>query len=977
MRLINDTYKMLAVLLAALLLGAACQEFDVPTPGGTGGVTYNADGTLGLTLNIAIPGLVATTQTRSLGETPDYQNLKLYLLVFEGDDGLEQYEELTPVTPGQTDATHGHNDLLTYKLSLRPTEKPATIHLIATNQPEFERQISYGTEERVIFTLATGYDYPGETAGTTAYEAYWQRIALDYNIPSAEQADPGNQNTTDPNKAYSEEAARHAADLAEKMKHVPLVRNFCSVSVEVPEDVKEHFTLKGLYVFNTVDAGTVAPYVASRPEGDRFVDYVETENGRYAIKSYSKISSQGHIGTLPAGVRLINKIDEGENVRTKSLADAAGRVAPVCFYERPARVNSTERTYAIVRGRYDKDAGDSYYKIDLGDVRRPVNETDPDMGIFEYYNLLRGFDYAITLNKVGSSGYASLAEAASGPVYNNFAASVEARSMTSISDGVDMIFVSFTSYVFTHPGDTVHLYAQYRTDLNTVKGGTIKNELLNLWFEAGGAVIEKVEEEDGEGDRAEWKKYIVTGKDLSILLKEQQLYIYCGNKAGSGEAPDYGLYRVINFYSREPWTFEHMDTFPDLWDLWEGDEDDATVCPWDWSESMRQIGEERDAPLTLFFELPEGLPQAIFPLEFAIETDRQNIQNALEGNAVVRSVPPKESLFATHPTLGNPPEAPTTSRIQYVKTVTWEKYNGSLDEESTAEGNRIVRCRFRTITDLKDENVGDGGTEGVRSQTMLRVSNPYFGSYVKKNPQDESSTEMEWVKYQEDGFIRSTIKEYEWNFTDKAWNNYLTTMNSRYDREPRYRDYDNFYTATNNNTEGLILIDGKVDTTVSRLKFNLRQGLHEEATTLEKPTLLSGTTTVDGQTYRFVETTSGTVAKNQGKYKGNDMFRRQVNYDGNEDRTLEVWVVATDLSGNPVPPKIEFDVTKGSGTVTQKNDPVRESKAQSDKAVPYDRYVFQYTVPRTVERMNMNIMATSENPGMRFYKIGFTPWKQQ
>ena len=329
-RLTTYLHSLLTALLAVAALAACSREepesLTKKPVRPAQGVTFNDDGTLGITFGMEIPGMAAT---RALDENPNYNDLHLYMLVFEDGQGLEQYAELTPLTV-KPDGTHENSGLVSYKLSLEPTEANAVIHLIATNQPDFKMQIGYGTEERVVPSLCTYLNEDG-----TANEAYWQRIVLGHNIPSAESADPDNEK-------YNEEDAKKAAQIAAKMRHVPMIRNFCRVSVQNGDP--DNFTLTGIFVLNTTDCGTVAPYVAGNEPDSRFVDYFVEGSNPYSIRSYDDISAQKHIGTLPAGVKIINKLAD---VIASEPEEAS--TSPVYFYERPARVNSTERTYVIVR----------------------------------------------------------------------------------------------------------------------------------------------------------------------------------------------------------------------------------------------------------------------------------------------------------------------------------------------------------------------------------------------------------------------------------------------------------------------------------------------------------------------------------------------------------------------------------------------------------------------------------------------------
>ena len=925
------------ILFAALVVGlAACTRFDTLQPDACGDEIFNSDGTLAATIRVEVPGMSAM-MTRTLDGAPSYNELDLYALVFEEGEGLKQYARLERKDALVSDNEHRHTELLEFTISLEPTEKTATLHLIATNQPRFEEQIVFGTEERVVTALYTD----------NGHEAYWQRLPFESNIPSKEQTDPANADNNDPFKRYDPEAVQKAVKIEAQLKHVPLVRNFCRVSVDATGAAeKDGFTLTGLYVVNTVDRGSVAPYVTTA-EHRTFVDGYCTvgPDGKYHGSSYADISAKGHIGSLPAGVQLLNKV--GGDIETKSENPTGGNIAPVYFYERPARVNSTERTYVLLRG-HRRNEKDTYYKVDLGHIDENFKDEGNDdavVGRFEYYNLLRNFDFKINLQSVTEQGYASLEEAAKGAVFNNFSASVEARTMTSISDGEDMIFVKFydpveqediffTSYVFTQPGEVIHLKSQFRTGIADAQGGEVHNELIRVKFdpdEGDAGVIAGIrtvrEDSDADADaKDEWNEYEVTGGEPTDMLRQQTVYVYRGAKTTSGGIPEYGLYRMVTFFSHTPWPFVHMDTFPGLWN-------DFDEAPWNWSEEWREIGQSAGSPLTLFFELPAGLPQAIFPLEFVIESDRQNIQNAYAGNAVVRSVPADESLFYTPGASGNP----TSSRIQYVKTVTWADYYGEYNEEQIGTGSSIVRCRFLTITDLNQDGIGvPDGKEDSQSQTRLRVANPYFGVL-----QDDGK----WQMYHEDGFERTTRTSdpspRSWNFSSSQWSSVLTEL-------------------TGNRSK-------RIETTVDNLMLYEANGGPDYSMSGGTYTVTTDNSDPDNpvtETYYYIQ-----MSKTGTSLSSGDRFRYDHDYPAEKPREIRLAVMATDAEGRADKDNLIQIITENTGgSVTLQNG----YPQMDDSTKPFPTVIYQYDVAPTTSQVRLAIMPKN-NVATRFYKIDFFP----
>lgn len=882
---------LIATAICGLWLSSCSDEREIITGSGSeiSGIELNADGSMTLGVNLEIPEMM-TPGSRAMGENPNFSSLSLYVLVFEDETGLRHYDKVEATTV-ESDGTHGHDALVTFKLTLKPTDGNTTIHLIATDQPDIEGQIVYGPEDRVIAGLFTDNNH----------EAYWQRIDLGSYIPSADRVDPQSDN-------FDQGDADRATTIYGKLRHVAMVRNFSRVSVKLSPEAQVDFQCTGIYVMNTVDRGTVAPYVASNPEGSRFISYYKEVGGKYEGLTYNELTAMGHVGNMPVGTQVENMEKDPTKITSKSETQT-GVPAPVYFYERPSRETWTERTYVIIRGLYKGTEG--FYKIDLGNVKE-----DDVVGIFEYYNLLRNFDFAITLNRVEAAGYKTFEEACNGAVYNNFSASVEARNMKSISDGEDMIFVNMTSYVFCYEDEMLEVLAQFREKIAN-GGGTERNDLLSFKLSEGDVVKGSVTEEkhhDASGSSFdEWNKYILYGTEPTNDLREQTLYIYRGNKANPGEPVNYGLYRAITLFSHKPWTFEdnHVDIVPGLY------KSTSDVPGFEWQKEYREIGQGDGSPITLFFELPAGLPQAIFPLEFTIEADRQNIQNAYVGNAVVKSVKASESLFYKDGAQDNP----TTTRIQYVKTVTWEEYNTDKTTELTGKGSRVIDCQFLTITDLGHDAVGDENDK-TKSTTNVRIRNKYFGST------DEVTGE--WLTYTQDGFNRdnktSDPSPRFWDFNSHYWDMVLMKMNST------TRD---IYTTVNNSRDELIFVDGGTRT------------------------LKSYAETRGNESIRYMQTTNA-----------NDRFMSNFKYSTQHTRTLRVEVMSTsapsdtEAAATSLAPRVVVTGTgmtsPGTYTSTREGD-------------PYQYYVYEINVPQNATEFSLSIYPATGTPQMRFYVINIYP----
>lgn len=626
---------------AACSLSGACSQSDIPEVPAGGSV--DCGDTFIVTASINVSG-VHMAATRSMAATPDYNDLKLYAIEFQCVDAdspaentlVNIYESGNEITKEVYDG----DDLVTFSISLNKTEQPRVLHLIAVPSSVDLEDPGFGSEAYIIPQMTTSENE----------EAYWKRIVF--------PAGYGVQN---------DDTWETSEDVKTKLTRVPMLRNFAQVSVV---NNAANFTYSGFAVMNVPDRGSVAPWNFSQSEFPEFL----TDAGE--MKSYSTISGAGYKGVLPAGSSLTDLSAEGMTYDQ----------APKFMYERPFPQNHLDRTFVIVKGRYGSDAADTYYKVDLGNL-------DTDTGIFNYYNLLRNFNFHITIKEVGASGYPDAAQAATGVVYNNFSFDVDTRSLTNISNGSEILFVNFTSAIITNESQTdIEFKYRYRGVGSTTD---FKNDVLNLIGLKPGDVIESVTT-SGSDDASGWRTVKIKTYSPTNDVKTQEFTIV---------DPDTGLGRTITLILRNPWQLLNPEEFAGRF---------TATYPTPEQQALRRwkAGGSQGRYLTVFFNLPDELPEAMFPLTFVVESDRQDIQNDPVGNLLVKS---GESMFV-----------PGATRIQYEKTVTWRQYN---EYKTTAEPNNTlveengrlihrVRCRFLTITAVpKDVNT---------ITSKVKIQNPYF-----------------------------------------------------------------------------------------------------------------------------------------------------------------------------------------------------------------------------------------------------------
>ena len=711
--------------LAKYILGAcfglltACTSETVDStlvPGNNG-----ADDRGGVNITLAFPE-IAPAGTRAFGDNPEsLDKLHVFLFVFDGSQ-LLQTSHYAP----QEDITV-EDGRIKFTAYLPQTDNNATVHIVAIEDAdgEFAKQIDavgYGLEDTVMPALCV----------TGGQDAYWQRVELGCRILVS--ANNGNDDDLD-------DIVGTEKKVNEKLRNVSLVRNFAKITLsEKDGGVGSHFKILGWTVVNYLDSGSVVPWFSRPGNPDvEFPDYT-----RITDWLYNDITGQGFYGVSQAGAKLENPSEELDSESGSTMGEKWNKENEAMYiYERKAV--SVNPLFILLYANFDGNPG--YYKLALG-------HTDPETGLFTEYNVLRNIEYHIKITAVTAQGAGSPAEAAAGPAFNNVSGDVTTRNMTTISDGVDMLYVNWVKNVITEKGKSVEFKFRYVTHINNPTDKKEENKEVK-WEKGaesevgitigdvvkGYTLAENVEDEKDAS--ITWHTLTIDINDPTDEIKQQSFTIFTKPREGSQET--IGLSRTINLVLRNKWDFVRMETFPGLWDNdreWpDYDPDDDTGPGTPESEANKYIGPQKGAPLTIFFELPAGLPEAIFPLDFTFESDRQNIENAGEGNAVVQTAP---SLF----------EGVDDQRISFVKTVTWQDY--APDGISSTKASRIIRARFVTTTNI--ESLMDE----AKTSTVI-LSNPNFNYIDDKFERNQK-------------IIVTDPTPSIWNFSSDEWSSIIEQL---------------------------------------------------------------------------------------------------------------------------------------------------------------------------------------------------------
>ncbi len=645
------------IVVAASLVLGACSEETLRPD------VPDAGGEEGVRVSIAIPDMPRLA-TRAFGDTPA-ADLKLTVFEFEkGTDPTNTF--LTKIyqaeTLTQTNVTNGAT--VDFRINdLLMTESPRVLHFVVAPQHLDARYAS----EAVVFSNLSVRDNS---------QAYWGRVEF-----------PNGYGTVD-----NDMKPQLTDEAKQKLTGVNVLRNFAKVSVEVATVATSNFQLTGFELVNVPTSGTVAPYNSGRQEFPQMFDDAGKMLG-YLDVAGNGSGQQGYGGIMPANCGFRNLEENFSPVADGGRPAWSTRDA--YLYEHP--FESTRRTYVILQGNYRPTTTDAwqtcYYKIDL--VR--LNE---ESGMTEYYDILRNYDFHINVTGVSAPGASTASEAISGVSYNNISADVDARDMLQISDGANIVEVSKTNIIFTNTTPVEFLYRY--SPVGGFSSETTNAKLHTNGLNAGDVIASVTDPEVyTDADGVVWVKRVITPKPIPEAgTREQSFYVVDAD----------GLGREIRLVAHVPYDYSDIEVYP-------GSENGRPTS----AAGQGTVSPLSGQPFTVYFNLPAGMPEAMFPLTFILESNRQNMENNPIGTLVVTS---GQTGFPTT-------EVYEVPRIKYRKTVSYAEYLYKTDANNNlitdGAGNYVentdhtVRCRFRTINSLAE-------LPGAPTQTVtyLLISNDYF-----------------------------------------------------------------------------------------------------------------------------------------------------------------------------------------------------------------------------------------------------------
>jgi hypothetical protein len=460
-------------------------------------------------------------------------------------------------------------------------------------------------------------------------DVYWQRVELPEGI---------NGSTTDDGTAKK------------YLTKVPLVRNFSKIKVT---EACDHFELLGFYVLNVPKRGTVAPFI-----NGSFVKYynenAQFNGASFTPKNYATLNTEGYTGTMPDNDERINKHTE-----FKESMQLLGPTDSYYLYESTYIKGNKDKTVSVLlKGKYnDKDY---WYRVDLV-------KPDAKTGVIEYFDVLRNFIYTINITHV-TAGKTSAKDAIEQPAGNNILSSLDIAHLTNVSDGTATLEVNYTDTVLISNDEVTVRYkfsdtgSGAKTNANIASVGDNDNDGCGWYLTYDGQTAPVGVTIAGNNSTDGWRDVTIRVNDATITERKEVSITFFATSSTQTV-----LSRTVHYtlMPQQPMLVECPTLVP------------ATV------------GSEFNVNILI----PDGLPEAMFPLDFAIES-----QAAGNTSYLAQYITPANSETVSVKTDGSIVDISNLNgkkSFQYVVTLSYADYKKAVVTERTLNtGQQPVSMRL-------------------------------------------------------------------------------------------------------------------------------------------------------------------------------------------------------------------------------------------------------------------------------------------
>ena len=629
------------ILLAAILAFASCaQEFE-PEIQDNGLKTVPI--IMSFSNDVTLQAQTKVTAGMAMGPNPAIKTI--HVAVFGSSGYLQDYTNAIPCDASgneisgflSSNATTGYFKV---RLPINEDGKRRTIHVIG-NGPS---SVPFNAYEDDIMQSMTVTDGNG---------AYWTRFEASSGIQVKKVLNTNGEwiYETDSNGEYIPTDATSAP-----FQNLVLIRNFAAVTVKCSDSV-DNFNIVGYTVCNMPSEGNVAIY--STNHGGWVSNYQDK-----ALDSTTGIIS--YDGKEYPGFPASPEIDTHIPMTAEAFFSAGEAVGPgesKYIYERA--VTTDVAPFIMLAGKYvdpgttDKAAALAaapicYYRLDI---------TKDD----RYVPLYRNHKYIITFTSISVAGYSTPAEASIHNSGDNFSVSLDAQTLSDVSNGKTRFFVEHAAVDMVYTTDSQSMWYQF----HYIPDDAYFNGTTASATSDGGEAYVTVTEKDGgnalasftigDADDAQNRRtitYTVKEPGESTLVSVLRITgVYTDHDGATTKLIRDVTIRVFNPYSITP------TLSPD------------TVAP--------KAGEET----TLSIPLKWDFDWAMFPMDFYIE----DTKHTLNPNSDTDDIP----VMSGTSIVDN-----KTPSYYFLETLNWSEYE-ALKEDATLAGatDLFFSIPLKTITD--------------------------------------------------------------------------------------------------------------------------------------------------------------------------------------------------------------------------------------------------------------------------------------
>lgn len=625
----------MAVTMMLLPAMACCSDDVYELTGGEDG-----DGEFTVTVGVNIPDM-ELSKSRAFGEEiAEPQKATIKFLAFD------ENHLLTNVYEGEYAGVGEHNQVY-YTVTMKETDQKRIFHVLVNHNGLNIADIPYGTESDIFNNKIMVVD-----KGT---DVYWDKFEL----------------------------AKVTKELmSSQLKHLDLIRNFCKVTLNFAEAVKDKLTDVEWAMMTTPTLGSVAPYI----DGQEFAEYFDSESSNkenHAVTaSYNDLYKQKYYGHIPRNSTNADKFYDLVGNEDVSKLEWVSSDTPLYTFENEGSSGSSlwQQTRVFIRGYYvddkgNKDAEKTYYRVALVDPSRN----------YEPLNLLRNLLYDISINRITDRGFETAIEAYTRAAGNNISGSTVTTNYPNVTSGTAALRVEYMKKYILTPEPFKMLY-RYVPNISNMTNGI---------YNAINALVELQETSAAEG------VFEATTLPNPITLDNFALKSY---EFATADSAGTNNYRAITFTPNIART-DGMEvsstvrvavTDPDHKELYRnvefilrprylmrGEVDGTTT--YDGSRLKITKDEGTEDCYTCTVEIPASLPTELFPLTFTFETYPScTYPNVAKSIMVANST--DASIF--DPTL--------TQYFHYHRTVSRDAYGTILDEHGA--GGFVEKNGYKQIT---------------------------------------------------------------------------------------------------------------------------------------------------------------------------------------------------------------------------------------------------------------------------------------